>query len=102
MPAPVNDPNGKSLGMGGEAVENVHAAQQNDEGRPAPADAASQQNVASTGVDGGEQAGSEPLVGREREHVAGYGGNLGAPRTSADTREPEDPAGTANVGGTRP
>ena len=93
------NPNGKSLGMGGEAVENVHAAQQSGEGRPPSPGAASQQNAASTGAEGGDNAGSQPMAGRETEHVAGYGGMLGAPRTSADEHEPVDPSGETNVGG---
>ena len=95
-------PHGKSLGMGGEAVENVHAAQQDAEGQaPSPA-AASQQNVAQTGAEGGANAGSQPLVDRETQHVPGYGGMLGAARTSADEREPEDPTGTTPGGRTTP
>ncbi len=96
------DPNNKSLGMGGEAVENVHAAQQNDAGRAPSPGAATQQNAAETGTEGGSNAGSEPLAGRETEHVSGYGGALGAARTSADAREPADPSGETNVGGSNP
>ncbi len=90
----------KSLGMGAEAVEKVHAAQQDDAGQtPSPA-ATSQQNTAATGAAGGETAGSEPLVDRDSVHVSGYGGMLGAPRTSAQKRETPDPTGSANaVGG---
>lgn len=75
--ADANPPDGKSLGMGGEAV------------------AASQQNDAATGrgTDGGaDRAGSEPLD-REREHVPSYGGMGGEPRVSSDQREPADPSG---------
>ncbi|GJG86491.1 hypothetical protein tb265_16720 [Gemmatimonadetes bacterium T265] len=96
------DPGGKSLGMGGEAVENVHAAQQEAAGNPPSPGAASQQNAATTGTAGGESAGSEPIAGRETEHVSGYGGKLGAARTSADEREPADPTGNTNVGGGNP
>ncbi len=79
--SPGAQPAGKSLGMGGEAVENFHAVQQEAAGGDAPADAGSQQNTAATGR-GGEpdRAGSEPL-GRQRE--------------------PADPQGDANVGGGR-
>lgn len=95
-------PKGKSLGMGGEAVENLHAVQQEAEGRqPSPA-AASQQDAADTGVEGGAEAGSEPLEGRQTEHVSGYGGMLGAARTSADEREPEDPTGETRGGRATP
>ncbi len=104
MPDSQNDPqnpNGKSLGMGGEAVENVHAAQQDAAGRPPSPAATSQQNAAETGVQGGASVGSQPIAGRETEHVSGYGGKLGAARTSADEHEPVDPTGTTNVGGTK-
>jgi len=96
------DPSHKSLGMGGEAVENVHAAQQDAAGHPPSPGATSQQNAAETGTEGGTNAGSEPIAGREREHVPSYGGMLGAPRTSSDEREPADPSGEANVGGSSP
>lgn len=99
MPGP-QDPHGKSLGMGGEAFESEHAVQQEAKGQaPSPA-AASQENAARTGPDDG--AGSEPLVDRETQHVPGYGGRLGAPRVSADEREPEDPTGTVPGGRATP
>jgi hypothetical protein len=95
-------PKGKSLGMAGETVENLHAVQQEAEGRPPSPGAASQQNPADTGAEGGGAAGSEPLAGRQTEHVSGYGGMLGAPRTSADEREPEDPTGETRGGRATP
>lgn len=99
---PGQDPNHKSLGMGGEAVENVHAAQQDAAGHAPSPGAASQQNAADTGVEGGDSAGTQPLVDRETEHVSGYGGMLGAARTSADAREAADPTGEVNAGGSTP
>jgi hypothetical protein len=102
---PGASPAGKSLGMGGEATEAMHALeQQAGGGAPPDPHAASQQNAAATGRGGGEdagdtdRAGSEPL-GRQREHVPSYGGMGGVPRTSSDQREPADPEGDANVGG---
>ena len=92
------NPNGKSLGMGGEAVENVHAAQQDAAGNPPSPAAASQQNAATTGTAHGDESGSEPLTDRDAQHVPGYGGMLGAARTSADTREAADPTGDPNAG----
>ena len=96
--SPGADPAGKSLGMGGESAENLHALQQDAERGGAPADAGSQQNTAATGRggDGPDRAGSEPL-GRQREHVPSYGGMGGQPRVSSDQREPADPEGDANV-----
>ena len=96
------DPNHKSLGMGGEAMENVNAAQQDAAGHPPSPGAASQQNAADTGADGGGTSGSEPLTDRDAQHVPGYGGKLGAARTSADMRETADPAGDPNAGGSNP
>lgn len=92
------DPHGKSLGMGGEAAEGIHVAQEEAEGQTPSPGAASQQNAAQTGTDGGDAAGSEPLVDRDTQHVPGYGGMLGAPRTSADERKPEDPTGMTGGG----
>ncbi len=96
--SPGAQPGGKSLGMGGEALEAAHAHQQANP----DAGAASQQNEAATGRgdagDGADRAGSEPL-GRQREHVPSYGGLGGVPRVSSDQREPADPEGDANVGG---
>ena len=98
--SPGAQPAGKSLGMGGESVENFHAQQQDALRGQAPADAGSQQNAAATGRgdagDGADRAGSEPL-GRQREHVPSYGGMGGVPRVSSDQREPADPQGDANV-----
>lgn len=89
----------KSLGMGAEAVENVHAAQQDDAGQEPSPEAASQQNAAATGAEGSDVPGSEPLVDRDSVHVSGYGGMLGAARTSAQKRETPDPTGDANAVG---
>lgn len=80
---PGADPAGKSLGMGGEAVEHFPAHQPGGDG---PGD----------GPGDGDRAGSEPLP-REREHVPSYGGMGGRPRVSSDQREPADPEGDANV-----
>lgn len=102
--SPGAQPAGKSLGMGGEATEHVHAQQQQQAAQQgdAPAGAGSQQNTAATGRGrddaGADRAGSEPL-GRQREHVPSYGGMGGEPRVSSDQREPADPEGDANVGG---
>lgn len=97
--SPGAQPGGKSLGMGGEAVESSHAQQRGGDDATA---ADSQQNAAATGrgasADGVDRAGSEPLD-RQREHVPSYGGMGGAPRVSSDQREPADASGAANVGG---
>ena len=81
-------------GMGSEAAEGVHAAQQGGnrgveeksslEGR----DAASTNKSDPSDDAGAGQRGSEPLT-RTAEHTPSYGGKGGAPRTSSDTREPQ-------------
>lgn len=104
--SPGAQPAGKSLGMGGEATEALHALEQRGEdGQPPDPHATTQQHTGAPGrgQDGGDapgadRAGSEPL-GRQREHMPSYGGVGGAPRTSSDQREPADPEGDANVGG---
>jgi hypothetical protein len=79
------------LGVGSEAAEGIHGVGS----RPVPgADTALEGRP--TGVserDGAMRAGSEPLLDRSVEHKPGYGGEGGAPRTSADERECLDAEG---------
>lgn len=77
----------RSLGAGSEAAEGVHAAQPPSPSRARPETGRGED---ATGTD---RAGSEPL-GREREHLSGYGGHGGEPKTSSDTREPKEPGGS--------
>jgi len=70
------------LGVGAEAVEGVHAAQQSNRD---PQDQSSLEGR--TSASDPANPGSEPLEGRGTEHVPSYGGKGGAPRTSSDTRE---------------
>lgn len=89
---PPNNPDApKSLGMGGEAVQGVHAVQ-HDEGEGADTDRGRAGDAAGEATADAERAGSEPLP-RNREHVPSYGGAGGAPRTSSDQREPGDSRG---------
>ena len=85
----------RSTGAGAEAAEGEHtrgtrdprdrsALEDVDTGRSRPDEATT------------ERAGSEPL-GREREHLSGYGGAGGAPKTSSDRREPLEPEGRADA-----
>lgn len=76
---------GHALGAGSEAAEGIHGV-----GITADPGANSALDVRATGVgmrDGALRAGSEPLRDRALEHKSGYGGEAGAPRTSADERE---------------
>jgi len=80
------------LGGGSEAAEGIHGL-----GTTAGPDASTTLEGRRTGVserDGAERAGSEPLLERSVEHRPGYGGEGGAPRTSADERECLDADGT--------
>jgi hypothetical protein len=73
------------LGGGSEAAEGIHGL-----GSTAGPDANTALEGRSTGVsvrDGAQRSGSEPLLERSVEHRPGYGGEGGAPRTSADERE---------------
>lgn len=76
-------------GMGSEASEGVHGAQQ--EG--------SSDVQGGTDEQSGDRSGSEPLAGRKMEHKSGYGGEGGAPRTSSDQREKPDYYGNEGPGG---
>ena len=82
---------GHPLGAGSEAAEGIHGVGV----APRPGDRTALE-VRSTGVnarDGAARAGSEPLLDRSVEHKPGYGGEGGAPRTSANEREHLDADG---------
>lgn len=72
-------------GMGSEATEGLHGADERQEG--------DKSSVASDRAQGKkERKGSEPLdKERSNEHRSGYGGSGGAPVTSSDQREPNSP-----------
>ena len=85
------DAPGHSLGAGSEAAEGIHGA-----GVTSDAHADTALDARMTGVssrEGAMRAGSEPLLDRSVEHRPGYGGEGGAPRTSADEREHLDANG---------
>lgn len=85
------NPLGHSLGAGSEAAEGIHGTGIT----PCPGDDTALE-ARRTGVgarDGADRAGSEPLLDRAVEHTPGYGGEGGAPRTSADEREHLDADG---------
>lgn len=77
-------------GAGAESARGIHAQGSGEEVDRTPETADDQ-------GDGSARAGSEPLRGRQREHVSGYGGAADKPKTSSDQREPLDPEGGAEV-----
>ena len=82
---------GHALGAGSEAAEGIHGV-----GITPDPGADTTLEARSTGVsarDGATRSGSEPLLDRSVEHTPGYGGEGGAPRTSADEREHLDANG---------
>lgn len=65
------------LGAGTEASEGIHEASEagNEEG-----------GTTAQGDGQDDRAGSEPMRGSEHQHVSGYGGEGGKPKTSSDQR----------------
>lgn len=75
---------GGSTGAGAEAAEGTHNAMRpRAPGESSGVDAAADQ----LGDADSSRRGSEPLTGRTQEHVSGYGGAGGKPKTSSDQRE---------------
>ncbi|HJU87929.1 MAG TPA: hypothetical protein VJ672_00970 [Gemmatimonadaceae bacterium] len=83
-----SDPN-DNIDAGAEGARGIHARGSGEEIDRGP--------ETSNQADGTTRAGSEPLRGREREHVSGYGGAADRPKTSSDQREPLDPEGGAEL-----
>jgi hypothetical protein len=77
-------------GAGAESARGIHAQGSGEE-----IDRTAEESGAQD--DGSARSGSEPLRGRQREHVSGYGGAADKPKTSSDQREPLDPEGGAEV-----
>ncbi len=71
-------------GMGSEAAEGIHGTGAHVTGQRSSLD---DRETGSSFRAGAERSGSEPLLGRTRLHVSGYGGRLGQPRVSSDERE---------------
>ena len=71
-------------GMGSEATEGVHGAGGRSEKDNSGV-------TASRAEDAKTQKGSEPLEERTQQHRSGYGGSGGAPVTSSDQRESNEP-----------
>lgn len=79
----------RGIGAGAEGARGMHEQGSGSETGPEGGLSAESGDV--------ERAGSEPLRGRQREHVSGYGGAADRPKTSSDQREPLDPEGGAEV-----
>ena len=75
---------GEPTGAGAEAAEGTHNAM-----RPrSPSDNTGTDAAADQlGDKDDPRRGSEPLPGRQTEHVSGYGGAGGRPKESSDQRE---------------
>jgi hypothetical protein len=75
---------GAPTGAGAEAAEGTHNAMRDrSPGENSGVDAAADQIERK---DDSSRRGSEPLTGRDQEHVSGYGGAGGAPKKSSDQR----------------
>jgi hypothetical protein len=78
---------GRQTGVGSEASEGMHNAQQEGGRSEGDATGLSGQETGRSTRDGGKRAGSEPLAEEGDQHRSGYGGAGGAPVTSSDERE---------------
>lgn len=98
----------RSTGAGAEASEGIHGTSSR-RGESSRSSAPKARNASRQTSSGGDQAksrpsGSEPMRGSDRQHVSGYGGAGGAPKTSSDQREPtprEQPQGGSRKRGSR-
>ncbi|MGQ0715263.1 MAG: hypothetical protein ACT4PJ_16310 [Gemmatimonadaceae bacterium] len=96
----------RSSGMGSEASEGIHAASsgRGESSRTSATGArSSSRQTSSTPSTSSRQtntrSGSEPMRGSEDQHVSGYGGAGGKPKTSAQERE--QPLGGSRKRGSR-
>ena len=71
-------------GAGAEAAEGTHGAMRDRSPRQNSGVEAAADQLGSKDDD--SRRGSEPLAGRDQEHVSGYGGAGGAPKRSSDQR----------------
>ena len=86
--APTGRPQ-RQTGVGSEASEGMHNAQQGGDRSEADATGLSDQETGRSVRDGARRSGSEPLP-EDEQHRSGYGGSGGKPVNSSDTREPTD------------
>ena len=85
--APTGRPQ-RQTGVGSEASEGMHDAQQGGSRDEGDATGLSDQETGRSTREGGKRAGSEPLP-EDDQHRSGYGGAGGRPVNSSDTREPK-------------
>ena len=78
----------RQTGVGSEASEGMHDAQQGGDRAEGDATGLSGQETGRGAREGDERAGSEPLP-EDDQHRSGYGGSGGRPVNSSDTREPK-------------
>ena len=76
----------RQTGVGSEASEGMHNAQQEGSRPEADPTALSGEETGRSTREGGKRAGSEPLS-EDDQHRSGYGGAGGEPVNSSDTRE---------------
>lgn len=84
--APTGRPQ-RQTGVGSEATEGIHDAQQGGDRSEGDATGLSDQEAGRSVRDGAKRAGSEPLP-EDEQHRSGYGGSGGKPVSSSDKREP--------------
>ena len=97
------------MGAGSEASEGIHGAssRRGETSRTSTTNArtASRDTPSSSTRITTERTGSEPMRGSEQQHVSGYGGAGGTPKTSSDQREApgsdEQPLGGSRKRGSR-
>lgn len=99
----------RSTGAGAEASEGIHGAssRRGESSRTSATNARSGSRETSSGStrSTNDRSASEPMKGSEHQHVSGYGGAGGVPKTSSDQREPtqkgEQPLGGSRKRGSR-
>lgn len=103
------DGQGRSTGAGAEATEGIHGAssRRGESSRTSTTNArtGSRETSSTSTRSTTDRSGSEPMRGSEQQHVSGYGGAGGAPKSSSDQREPtrksEQPQGGSRKRGSR-
>lgn len=78
----------RQTGVGSEASEGMHNAQQGGARDESERTALESQETGRSTHDTDDRAGSEPLAEGGDQHRSGYGGAGGKPVNSSDTREP--------------
>jgi hypothetical protein len=99
----------RSTGAGSEASEGIHGAssRRGETSRTSATNArtASRETSSGSGRGTSDRSGSEPMKGSEHQHVSGYGGAGGTPKSSSDqresTRKPEQPLGGSRKRGSK-